>query len=270
MILIADSGSSTTEWRLLDGDTISQFQCIGLNPYIVDEHIVRDTLSQLDIPFDKITELHFYGAGCGSSEKSDIMQTVLQSVFSCADVMVYSDLLAAARSLLQKNEGVIGILGTGSNVAKYNGDTVVPFSTSMGYILGDEGSGNALGKRLLKAYLGDKLDKDLNLKIGLDKATILNELYSHSFPNRYLASFAKLMFRNRTHPQVAQLIKQSFDKWVEVCLLPYNITSLSLCGSIAFYFNAEVKRSCEQYNISVTSILEKPIAALALFHKAHQ
>jgi len=185
MILIADSGSSTTEWRLLDGKSISQYQCIGLNPYIVDEYIIRDTLLQLDIPFDKVVELHFYGAGCGSSEKSDIMQTVLQSIFSCADVMVYSDLLAAARSLLKKNEGVIGILGTGSNLAMYNGDSVVPFSTSLGYILGDEGSGNALGKRFLKAYLGDKFDNDLILKIGLDKATILNELYSHSFPNRY-------------------------------------------------------------------------------------
>jgi len=270
MILIADSGSSTTEWRLLDGKSISQYQCIGLNPYIVDEYIIRDTLLQLDIPFDKVVELHFYGAGCGSSEKSDIMQTVLQSIFSCADVMVYSDLLAAARSLLKKNEGVIGILGTGSNLAMYNGDSVVPFSTSLGYILGDEGSGNALGKRFLKAYLGDKFDNDLILKIGLDKATILNELYSHSFPNRYLAAFAKLIFRNRTNPQIAYLIKQSFDEWVEVCLLPHNVTSLSLCGSIAFYFNTEVKRSCEHYNISVTSILEKPIAALALYHKDYK
>lgn len=270
MILIADSGSSTTEWRLLASESISQYQCIGLNPYIVDEHTIKDTLSQLDIPFNNITELHFYGAGCGSSEKSAMMQTLLESVFSSADVMVYSDLLAAARSLLQKNEGVIGVLGTGSNVAKYNGDSVLPFSTSMGYILGDEGSGNALGKRFLKAYLGDKFDRDLILKIGLDKATILNELYSHSFPNRYLASFAKLMFRNRTNPQVAQLVKQSFDEWVEVCLLPNNIKYLSLCGSIAFYFNTEVKRSCEHYNISVTSIIEKPIAALALFHKTYQ
>ena len=184
MILIADSGSSTTEWRLLDGESTSQYHCIGLNPYIVNEDIIRDALSQLNIPFDKIIELHFYGAGCGSSEKSDKMQTVLQSIFSCADIMVYSDLLAAARSLLQNNEGVIGILGTGSNVAKYNGESVVPFSTSMGYILGDEGSGNALGKRFLKAFLGDKLDQDLILKIGLDKPTILNELYFHSFPNR--------------------------------------------------------------------------------------
>ena len=135
MILIADSGSSITEWRLLDGESISQYQCIGLNPFIVDEHIIRDTLSQLEIPFDKITELHFYGAGCGSSEKSDFMQTALQSVFICADVMVYSDLLAAARSLFQKNEGIIGILGTGSNVAKYNGDSVEPFLLVWGIFL---------------------------------------------------------------------------------------------------------------------------------------
>ena len=204
MLIIADSGSTKTDWRVLeDGKLILSYQTEGINPYLLDlDQITSISSHEKIIPLaEKVMEVHFYGAGCGSSEKSENMQTVLQSVFSCADVMVYSDLLAAARSLLQKNKGVIGILGTGSNVAKYNGDSVVPFSTSMGYILGDEGSGNSLGKRLLKAYLGDKLDKDLILKIGLDKATILNELYSHSFPNRYLASFAKLMFRNRTHPQ---------------------------------------------------------------------
>lgn len=269
MVLIADSGSSTTEWRLIDGDTISQFQCIGLNPYIVDDTIIRDTVAQLAIPFERITELYFYGAGCGSAEKSDQMLSVLKSIFSHANIMVYSDLLAAARSLSQNNEGAIGILGTGSNVAKYNGVTVEPFSTSMGYLLGDEGSGNALGKRLLKAFLGDKLDKDLILKIGLDKPTILNQLYSHSFPNRYLASFAKLMFRNRTHPQVAQLIKETFDEWIEVCLLPHNIKSVSLCGSIAFYFHAEIKRSCERHNILVSAVLEKPISALVLYHQVY-
>jgi len=270
MILIADSGSSTTEWRLLDGDNISQFQCIGLNPYIVDKSIVTDAISQLEIPYESVKKLYFYGAGCASSEKSDFMQGILKSIFTNADISVHSDLLAAAQSLLQNKDGVIAILGTGSNVAKYNGNTVEPFSTSMGYLLGDEGSGNALGKRLLKAYLSDSLDDALKLKIGQDKSSILNQLYAHSFPNRYLASFAKMMFRNRNHPQIAQLIKATFDEWVEVCLLPHQITEISICGSIAYYFHAEVKRSCESYGISVASVLEKPIAALTLYHKAYQ
>jgi N-acetylglucosamine kinase-like BadF-type ATPase len=270
MILIADSGSSTTEWRLLDGDSISQFQCIGLNPYIVDNSIITDVISQLEIPYSSVKKLHFYGAGCASSEKSEFMLSILKSIFTNADISVHSDLLAAARSLLQNNDGIIGILGTGSNVAKYNGDIVEPFSTSMGYLLGDEGSGNALGKRLLKAYLSDYLDDDLNLKIGLDKPSILNQLYAHSFPNRYLASFAKMMFRNRNHPQIAPLIKATFDEWIEVCLLPYQITEISICGSISYYFHSELKRSCESYGISVNSVLEKPIAALTLYHKAYQ
>jgi N-acetylglucosamine kinase-like BadF-type ATPase len=270
MILIADSGSSTIEWRLLDGDNISQFKSIGLNPYIVDKSIVSDAISQLEIPYESVKKLYFYGAGCTSTEKSEFMRTILKSIFTKAEVRVHSDLLAAARSLLQNNQGVIAILGTGSNVAKYNGDIVEPFSTSMGYLLADEGSGNALGKRLLKAYFSDSLDDDLRLKIGPDKSSILNQLYAHSFPNRYLASFAKMMFRNRNHPQIAQLIKATFDEWIEVCLLPYHITEISICGSIAYFFHAEVKRSCESYGITVSSVLEKPIAALTLYHKAYQ
>ena len=168
-------------------------------------------------------------------------------------------------ALFQNNKGVIGILGTGLAIANYNGYDVIPFSISMGYLLADEGSGNALGKRFIKAFLSDKLDEEL--KFGFNKTTILNELYSNSYPNRYLASFSKLIYKNRMHPQISKIINETFDEWVKVCLLPYNIKSLCLCGSIAFYFKSYLIRSCQEYNISITKIIEKPIDALVLFHK---
>ena len=268
MVLIADSGSSTTDWRIFDGVNIFQFKCIGLNPYIVDESIFIKSITSLKIPFNKITQLYFYGAGCSSLEKSNFVKSILKSIFVFADIKVYSDLLGAARALFQNNKGVIGILGTGSNIANYNGYNVIPFSISMGYLLADEGSGNALGKSFIKAFLSDKLDEDL--KFGYDKSTILNELYSDSYPNRYLASYSKFIHSKRKHPQIAEIIKETFDEWVKVCLLPNNIKSLGLCGSIAFYFKSYLNISCKEYNISITKIIEKPIDALVLFHKKNQ
>ena len=100
--------------------------------------------------------------------------------------------------------------------------------------------------------------------------TILNELYSDSYPNRYLASYSKFIHSKRKHPQIAEIIKETFDEWVKVCLLPNNIKSLGLCGSIAFYFKSYLNISCKEYNISITKIIEKPIDALVLFHKKNQ
>mgnify|MGYP006239520107 CR=1 FL=1 len=107
MVLIADSGSSTTDWRILDGENIFQFKCIGLNPYIVDKSIFINSITSLKIPFSKITQLYFYGAGCSSLEKSKFVTSVLKSIFVFADIKVYSDLLGAARALFQNNKGVI-------------------------------------------------------------------------------------------------------------------------------------------------------------------
>ena len=268
MVLIVDSGSSTTECRIIDGENISQFKCIGLNPYIVDKSIFIDSINSHKIPFNKITNVYFYGAGCSSFEKVNFVKSILKSIFIYAEIKVNSDLLGAARALFQNNKGVIGILGTGSNTGNYTGHKVIPFSTSMGYLLADEGSGNALGKRFIKAFLSDELDE--GLKFGFNKTTILNELYSNSYPNRYLASYSKVIYKNRMHPQISKIIKETFDEWIEVCLLPYNIKSLGLCGSIAFYFKSYLIRSCKAYNISIVNVLEKPIDALVLFHKKNQ
>lgn len=269
MILIVDSGSSKTEFNLIDGESISHFKCIGLNPFIVSEFIIKKSLNQLDLPFEKVLKVYFYGAGCGTTEKSDLMKSILQKIFLKSEIMIFSDLLAAARSLFHKNSGVIGILGTGSNLAIYNGEVVKPFSTSLGYILGDEGSGNALGKRFIKAILSDKFDEDFEIKIGVDKSNILHDLYSHSYPNQYLASFAKLIHKHKTNFQMAKLINETFDEWIQSCLLPNNIKKISLSGSIAFYFKYEIKKICELHNIYIDSIIEKPIAGLTLFHKTY-
>ena len=183
MILIADSGSSKTDWSLIDGDKISQFECVGLNPYIIDNSTIISNISALNVPFLKIREVYFYGAGCASSEQSTTIHSLLQALFKHARISVNSDLLAAAHALLKDKSGTIGILGTGSNIAHFDGKNIQLLNTSMGYLLGDEGSGNALGKRLLKAYFKNELDDDLCHMINLDKSSVLYQLYDNEFPN---------------------------------------------------------------------------------------
>jgi len=189
MILIADSGSSKTDWRLIDGESISQFETFGLNPFVVSSKVIDETVRQLDLDFSSINKVFFYGAGCGNTEKANALKMVLNTIFTIAEIDVKSDLLAVAHALLHNNSGVVGILGTGSNVAYFDAENIKPVKTSLGYLLGDEGSGNQIGKQFLKLYLTDSLDADLDKEIELDKDSILKELYEHSFPNRYLASF---------------------------------------------------------------------------------
>jgi N-acetylglucosamine kinase-like BadF-type ATPase len=165
---------------------------------------------------------------------------------------------------------VVGILGTGSNVAYFDAENIKPVKTSLGYLLGDEGSGNQIGKQFLKLYLTDSLDADLDKEIELDKDSILKELYEHSFPNRYLASFCEMLFPHRSHPQIAKIISDAFEEWIRVYLLPHNIMKIHLCGSIAYYFSAELKACCSKHGITIESIVEKPISALTLYHLENQ
>ena len=276
MILIADSGSSITEWCLLDGESISQYQCIGLNPFIVDEHIIRDTLSQLEISFDKITELHFYGAGCGSYEKSNIMQTVLQSVFSCADIMVYSDLLAAARSLFQKNEGVVGILGTGSNSCFFDGDKLVDLIPALGYVLGDEGSGSYFGKKLLSSFLYKKLPKEIEQnfleKFDLNSEKIIERVYQEGNANVYLVSFMPFIASHKENKFIQEMIKEGFKNFINTHVLCYeNIENaeVNFVGSISSVFENELKEVAKELKINVGQIIRKPAESLVNYHKKY-
>ncbi len=270
MILIADSGSSKTDWRLIDGENISQFESIGLNPFVVSTEVIVETVRQLNIDFHSVKQVFFYGSGCGNVEKANSLKTVLNTVFTNAVIAIKSDVLAVAHALLHNKSGVVGILGTGSNVAYFDGKNIEPVITSLGYLLGDEGSGNHIGKQFLKLYLTDSLDADLEEEINLNKDTLLAELYAHSFPNRFLASFCKILFPYRKHPQIATIISNVFDEWIRVYLLPQNIMNIHMCGSIAYYYSAELKDCCFKHGINVESIIEKPISALTLYHLENQ
>ena len=213
MKLIADSGSSKTDWRWFDEDgAIYQGKTIGLNPYYIDTASIITELRQNLIPLinSKISEIHFYGAGCANAEKNAVIEAALRHLFGAVNIAVDNDLLAAARALCEHRPGIACILGTGANSCAYDGHDITTNLRAFGYILGDEGSGAYLGKSLISNYLRGNLPADLKEKFnqrfntGVDE--ILDRVYHQPFPNRYLGSFTKFMFDHQKHPFIYQLI----------------------------------------------------------------
>jgi glucosamine kinase len=267
MVLIADSGSSKTDWRLLVDDRIEQAQTIGLNPNLIDSEILQETINSLPFLSPEIRQVFFYGAGCGSPTNVDWLKEKLQQHFPNSIVEVKSDLEAAALATLEGKPGLVGILGTGSNLAYYDGQKLIQKSPSLGYILGDEGSGSYMGKLFLSAFLKGELDEDLCSKIKIDFQDVIQQVYHQKMPNKYLASFSKLMFRHRYHPQIAAIIQKNFSDWFQKDVLKYSEKEIAMVGSIAYYFNTELRQLAASYNFSISNIIESPISALCLYHQ---
>jgi glucosamine kinase len=278
MILIADSGSTKTDWRLLaPNGTVSQAKTIGFNPYYQDAENIYSSLEGSLLPQltgQKPTEIFFYGAGCGSEDKRNVVAEALRQAFPGSEVTVQHDLAAAARALCGHSPGIACILGTGSNSCLYDGKEIVQNIPPLGFILGDEGSGAYLGRKLIQAFLREELPADLRENFAkrykVTKEAILDWVYSQPFPNRYLASFAKYAFDKRRHPAVYPLIRESFSDFFEkhVCRYPgYIDLPVHFVGSIAFYFGDILRQLARERQVRVQHILESPIAGLTLYHQ---
>ena len=267
MLLIADSGSTKTDWRLIDGLKISQFQTEGLNPHFLHANKLAEVLQGLPIDNHlEVKKVCFYGSGCNSI-KSDWMKGEISLIFSNANVFVYSDLLAVAHATLGSKKGLVGILGTGSNIAYYNGSSLVQKTPSLGFLLGDEGGGSYLGKKFISHFLKDEVPIGLLKKFKYSKDEVLQKVYQSETPNRYLASFVPFLFRNRMDPFISSLIQHCFHDWMKQYVSKYNkCDTLNLVGSIAFYFHNEIREVAKSYGYKVEQILETPIAALTHYY----
>lgn len=275
MILIADSGSTKTDWRLIDGSKISQFSTIGFNPDFVtsDDVILHTKKAFASIVVNSVKEIFFYGSGCSSSSRNAVIENGLKQIFREAKINIYHDLLGAARAACGKLEGIAGILGTGSNSCLFDGKQIIKEYRSGGYIIGDEGGGVDIGKRVIKAFIEEQLNEDLLLRFNKRYSTtvdeILENLYKKPRPNQYLASFSQFAFHNKENPFIAQLIESSFQAFFDERVLRFrNATSLPLClvGSVAFYYQEILRKVAFKNNISIGRILEKPISGLTLYH----
>ena len=216
--LIADSGSTKAEWCLLDGKKRKTFFTQGISPYFLNTDQIKGILEkELLSKMKKASpdEIHYYGTGCSNPENVKLVKKALQKVFPGAKVFVDHDLMGAAKALCGKSNGIACILGTGSNSCYYNGKKVVKNSPGIGYILGDEGSGAYLGKKVVQYYLYKTFDEDLmdrfNAKFNTSSIEILDAVYKQPMANRYLAGFVSFLSDNRGHFMIENILEDGFN-----------------------------------------------------------
>lgn len=276
MILLADGGSSKVDWRLIDkGDEILQIKTNGANPFIRDTKDISDELGEKLIPKIKdytISAVHFFGAGCAFPEKNEIIRQAIATHLPDISIEVGSDLIAAAKGLCGKDKGIVCIIGTGSNSCYYDGERVVENVPSLGYILGDEGSGAVIGRLFLNACLKNQLTKGIKEKFfeetGLDIATILNKVYKEPLPNKFLASFAPFILKNIADGSIYNLVYNSFKSFFVRNIMQYDYqhNTANFTGSVAFHFQDILKNVAKDLNIKIGQITQSPMGGLIKYY----
>jgi N-acetylglucosamine kinase-like BadF-type ATPase len=282
MYIFADSGSTKTNWLITnpEGEIISGFQTIGLNPYFVSkERILQAIGEQFPSGIDSllIKKVFFYGSGCSSLDNHEHLRFALEDYFFNAKIQIFSDMLGTARAIFKNSEGIAAIIGTGTNSCLYNGSSISQSAISLGYILGDEGSGAYIGKIFAKMYLEKRFDKELNRKIldetGATHSSILSAIYQNPHPNRYLAEFCIFIKNHIDHPQLQEIVKVSFDRFFEKYIKIYsNFNSLPLgfCGSVALNFKDFINDIAIKYEMKDLIFINKPLEGLIEYHKLNK
>ncbi|NVJ85490.1 MAG: N-acetylglucosamine kinase [Algoriphagus sp.] len=277
MILIADSGSSKTDWRVIHADgRISQFRGVGFNPYYqtVEEMIVGMTQEFLLNLKDEIEQIFFYGAGCSTPDRKSDVTKALKSIFPTALIEVDHDLSAAAKATCGHQAGIACILGTGSNSCDFDGEKIIDNRPAPGYILGDEGGGGYIGRKLLQDFIYDDLPQEIReifqSRFQLTQAIIQDHVYRQPFPNRYMASFCRFITEHSNYPYCYRLYYDSFMEFFNrhVCRYKdYKNKPVNFVGSIAYYNSTILRKAAQDKGIQVKLILENPIAGLTLYHQ---
>ena len=281
MTLIADSGSTKTAWCLYNNNTIPfYFTTSGINPVLLTQAEIENVLQTEVLPIlsqdtlqnTSIKEIYFYGAGCIPS-KTNAIQEALQHVLQSDKTEVHTDLLGAARALCGHKEGVACILGTGSNSCYYNGKHIIQNTAPLGYILGDEGSGAALGKRLiadlLKGILPQTLKEAFLAEYHLTPEIIIDKIYRQPWPNRFLAGFTPFLHKYRSEPTIKGLVIDVFRSFFVRNITIYNKKHLPIhfVGSIAFYFEKELEQAAQTESFKIGTVIKDPIERMVKFHQ---
>jgi N-acetylglucosamine kinase-like BadF-type ATPase len=276
MILVADSGSTKADWILTQSENQRiSFRTAGINPFFLSEkeiiEIFQNTPEIQDYR-DQVKEIYFFGAGCSSPDRRELISNALSKIFKNAFISVDIDLIACIYATTGLAKGICCIIGTGSNISYFDGKKIHDSKHGLGYILGDEGSGTYFGRKLITGFLygtmPEELSKEFYTKYKINKESIIKRIYQEPSPNFYLASFAPFMSENLSHPYIIELIEKGFDEFIETNIKSYADYKLHTChfvGSIAFHFSDILKRLCEEKEIKVGKILKHPIEELSLF-----
>lgn len=285
MLLIADSGSTKTHWTLMTANGHSQdIYTEGINPVLQSPELIRQTIDHLLSQIGSllwagtITNVFFYGAGC-TPEKKIVVRDLLSQTFKKAAVEVESDMLGAARGLLQREQGIACILGTGSGSCFYDGEKIAATVPSLGFILGDEGSGATLGKRLisdaLKNQLPPSIKEALLREYNITQADVIDRVYRQPMPNRFLAELSQFCARHITEPSVRQLVYDHFDQFIKRNILQYfatplplySSTPISFVGSIAYYYGEVLQEVLTANGLAMGALMQDPIEGLKTYHQ---
>ncbi len=277
MILVADSGSTKTDWRLAGKQGMAKaVRTIGLNPFHKKFEEIKNLIREDLLPQTKgsnVNQIYFYGAGCASEDSCLVLSKALRVSFPNAAIEVNSDLLGAARALCNRQAGIACILGTGSNSCYFDGEKIKHSIPPLGYILGDEGSGTYMGKKLLTDYLRNEMPEELAGKLcsepGMSKMIILEKIYKENTPARYLAGFALFIHENRNDPYMHRLVYNSFSAFVEKIIKKYerfNQMKIHFVGGIAYSFSDILREVVAESGLYIGNILKNPIESLTGFH----
>ena len=274
--LIADSGATKAEWCLVNNGKKKTIFTQGISPYFLNAEQIRDLLLKELKPKLKniwIDEIHYYGTGLFDPANIRMMRKLLVQVFKGSIVYADDDMTGVARSLCGRRQGIACNLGTGTNSCYYNGKKVVKGRPGLGYILGDEGSGAYLGKKVIQYYLYEVFDEDLHYrftkKYNIDRAEIIENVYKKPFPNRYLASFALFLAENRSHYMIENIIEDGLNdfffthlcKYSEIWKYPVNFV-----GSVAFGFRDVLAQLCNSYEFELGKVMKNPMEGLVEYH----
>lgn len=274
--LIADSGATKAEWCLVNGGKVKTIFTQGISPYFLNTEQITDLLVKELKPKLKnvsVDEVFYYGTGCANPENAKSVKKAITNIIPGAKVAVTHDLMAAARALCGRKKGIACILGTGSNSCYYDGKKIVKNSPGLGYVLGDEGSGAYLGKKVIQYYLYGTFDDELmgrfDVTYTTNKAEILENVYKKPLPNRYLAGFARFLADNRGHYMIENIIEDGLNDFFFNHLCKYRETwtlPVSFAGSVAFGFKDVLQDLCNSYEFELGRVMKNPMEGLLEYH----
>ncbi|MEC5172241.1 N-acetylglucosamine kinase-like BadF-type ATPase [Chryseobacterium nepalense] len=278
MVAIVDSGSTKSDWIILDEfkNVFLKAETIGFNPNFISKELIVPEIEKntsLNSVKNSITKIYFYGSGCGVQQNCDIIIEEVGKVFTNAEIIVKEDLTAAAYAAYRGKPAIVCILGTGSNSCYFDGQNIKIQLPSLGFLVGDEGSGSAIGKQLVRRFFMQKLPEDLSVefeqtyKLTVDE--VLKNMYHSTRPNAFLADFNKFVVERKEHPYLRKMVHDEMLNFFDYQVLPYKESKdaeINFIGSIAYYYEDVLRAAAAEINLNVGQIVQKPIESLVDYH----
>lgn len=278
MVAIVDSGSTKSDWVILDEfkNVFLKTETIGFNPNFISRELIVPEIEKnksLTSVKNSITKIYFYGSGCGVKQNCDTIEEEVGKVFINAKISVREDLAAAAFAAYNGKPAIVCIMGTGSNSCYFDGENLKIKLPSLGILIGDEGSGSAIGKQLVRRFFMQKLPQDLHdefentYHLTIDVA--MQNMYHSTRPNAFLADFNKFVLERKDHPYFVQMVSEEMKNFFEYQVIPYEESKeseINFIGSIAYYYENILRSVASELQLNVGHVVQKPIESLVNYH----